>query len=36
MQINLDIVVRMKCADLHVNVQDASSGLYPGRLHASA
>ncbi|PHH65574.1 hypothetical protein CDD81_2009 [Ophiocordyceps australis] len=24
MQINLDIVVRMKCSDLHVNVQDAS------------
>ena len=24
MQINLDIVVKMKCADLHVNVQDAA------------
>ncbi|ORY57286.1 endoplasmic reticulum vesicle transporter-domain-containing protein [Pseudomassariella vexata] len=24
MQINLDIVLRMKCADLHVNVQDAA------------
>jgi endoplasmic reticulum-Golgi intermediate compartment protein 2 len=24
MQINLDVVVRMKCADLHVNVQDAA------------
>lgn len=24
MQINLDIVVNMKCADLHVNVQDAA------------
>lgn len=24
MQINLDVVVRMQCADLHVNVQDAS------------
>jgi hypothetical protein len=24
MQINLDIVVRMKCSDIHVNVQDAA------------
>lgn len=24
MQINLDVVIRMQCADLHVNVQDAS------------
>lgn len=24
MQINLDVVVRMQCSDLHVNVQDAS------------
>jgi hypothetical protein len=24
LQINLDVVVKMKCADLHVNVQDAS------------
>ena len=24
MQINLDVVVRMQCADLHINVQDAS------------
>jgi endoplasmic reticulum-Golgi intermediate compartment protein 2 len=24
MQINMDIVVRMRCADLHVNVQDAA------------
>lgn len=24
MQINLDVVVRMRCADLHVNVQDAA------------
>ncbi|KAJ9133477.1 DUF1692-domain-containing protein [Coniochaeta hoffmannii] len=27
MQINLDVVVRMKCADLHVNVQDAAGDL---------
>ncbi|KAH7325757.1 endoplasmic reticulum vesicle transporter-domain-containing protein [Stachybotrys elegans] len=31
MQINLDIVVRMQCADLHVNVQDASGD----RIHAA-
>jgi hypothetical protein len=24
MQINLDVVVRMRCADLHINVQDAA------------
>ena len=27
MQINMDIVVRMRCGDLHVNVQDASGDL---------
>lgn len=27
MQINLDVVVRMRCGDLHVNVQDASGDL---------
>ncbi|KAI1662695.1 DUF1692-domain-containing protein [Daldinia decipiens] len=27
MQINLDIVLKMKCKDLHVNVQDASGDL---------
>ena len=35
MQINLDIVVRMRCSDLHVNVQDASGDriLASQRLH---
>lgn len=32
MQINLDIVVRMQCGDLHVNVQDASGD----RIHAAS
>jgi len=27
MQVNLDIVVKMQCADLHVNVQDAAGDL---------
>ena len=32
LDINLDIVVRMKCADLHVNVQDAAGD----RIHAAS
>ncbi|EQK99340.1 hypothetical protein G6O67_006540 [Ophiocordyceps sinensis] len=32
MQINLDIVVRMQCGDLHVNVQDAAGD----RIHAAS